>query len=301
MRIVVTGARGFVGQALVPALEAAGHAVVAPTRHEADLADPGGFRPLLDGADALVHLAGHNPPRWKSRLDDRQMFRALNVDATAALGRIALEAGVGIFVFLSSARVYGIQDLPVYGEDTPPRPADAYGASKWQAEQALTEIFAAAPQRLLVFRAPVIYRPGRGGVLGLVERFARSGLPFPEPFAIARKSVLYRGSLVSALCHALARDPPLQGLFNICDGEPVTLGELGAMFAAPHNRRFRTPPAPRFAVRALSALPVIGSAAAHLAAPCVLDCGRLTRELDWMPVSTHDTIIASLSGRSGGE
>lgn len=302
MRIMVTGAAGFVGRALVPALARAGHAVVAPPRRQADLADPASYRPFFEGADTVIHLAAYNPPRWRWAPGDAARFAPLNVDATAALGRMALEAGVASFVFLGSARVYGIQDLPSYTEDTPPRPDDAYGASKWQAEQALGEIFAAAPQRLLVFRAPVIYGPGRGGVLGLVERFARSGIPFPEPFAASAKSVLYTGNLASALRHALEGTNPLSGTFNICDGAPVTLGGIGTILAARHGRRFRTVPLPRTIARSLVALPVIGLAAAHLAAPCVLDSGRFAQATGWTPpVSTRDVIVASFAGRTREE
>lgn len=303
MRIMVTGAAGFVGRALVPALARAGHTVVAPPRRDAYLGEPDSYRPFVEGADAVIHLAAYNPPRWQVRRGDRARFAALNVDATAALGRMALEAGVASFVFLSSARVYGIQDFPSYTEDTPPRPNDAYGASKWQAEQALDEIFAAAPQRLLVLRAPVIYGPGRGGVLRLVERFARSGIPFAEPFAAPEKSVLHAGNLASALRHALERTDPLSGTFNVCDGAPVTLSELGAILAAQrHGRRFRTAPLPRVVTRGLAALPVIGSATAHLVAPCILDGRRFAQATGWeAPVSTRDAVIASFFRGSAEE
>lgn len=300
MRILVTGASGFVGRVLAPALAAAGHAVVVPPRHEADLADPAGYRPFIEGADAVVHLAAYNPPRWRVRRGDRARFAALNVGATAALGRMALQAGVRSFVFLSSARVYGIQDMPFYREDIPPRPADPYGASKWQAEQGLHEIYAAASRQLLILRAPVIYGPGRGGVLGLVERFARYGLPFPAPYARVPKSVLHAGNLASALRTALERPVPLSDTFNICDGAPATLGDLGMAMAAHHGRRFHTVPLPRILAHYLAVLPVLGPAAAHLAAPCVLDCGRFAEATGWeAPVSTCDAVAFSFARRSG--
>ncbi len=291
MRVVVTGATGFVGRALVPALEKGRHVAIAPPRAAADLAEPAGFGPLLRGADALVHLAAYNPPRWQARFGDAKRFRALNVEATAVLGRMALEAGVRTFVFLSSARVYGIQNLPLYREDTTPNPNGAYGLSKWEAEKALAEIFSSAPDRLLVLRAPVIYGPGRGGVIGLVERFARAGLPFPDAFATPEKSVLYILNLVSAVRNALERKKPLSGVFNICDGAPVTLGELGATMAQQYGKQFRTVSLPGFVLRAIAVLPVIGPATVHLAAPCVLEGRLFAQAADWTPpFGTFDAI-----------
>lgn len=207
MKILVTGASGFIGRALVPALSEAGHEVVAPSRKTdagaPALEEPVSYLPFMAGVDALIHLAAHNPPRWKGRTGNAKLFRTLNVEATAALGRMAADAGVRKFIFLSSARVYGTSSVQPCSEEMSPDPVDPYGASKAEAERLLGKIFAESHSDLAVLRAPVVYDRGRGGVLGLLARFVRHGLPFPGVFSSQPKSVLFRRNLVSALIRML--------------------------------------------------------------------------------------------------
>lgn len=152
MRIVVTGSEGYLGGVIVSALQQRGHDVLgmdsgffadclltdAPdmiTAHH-DIRDAPAE--LLDGADAVVHLAalsndpvGSLHPEWT---------REINLTATVRLAELAKTAGVPRFVFASSCIMYGAADGAVADETTALDPKTEYAKSKALAEAALTEL-----------------------------------------------------------------------------------------------------------------------------------------------------------------
>ncbi|MCH7959812.1 MAG: aminotransferase class I/II-fold pyridoxal phosphate-dependent enzyme [Candidatus Hydrogenedentes bacterium] len=154
MRIVVTGGAGYLGCKLVPLLLDEGHDVVLfdrfcfgeePIRAFADhpkcTVVRGDLRQLaksphlLDGAEAIAHLAGlANDPSCDL---DPETTLNVNVDATRRLAEMALGAGVGRFVFASSCSVYGDSALEVVDEQSPVNPVSAYAESKVEAENLL--------------------------------------------------------------------------------------------------------------------------------------------------------------------
>lgn len=122
MRVVLTGASGFIGSALVPALEANGHDVVPVSRSERPgyaLWNPSGRTISVDGqVDAVVHLAGETiGGRWttakKQRLVDSR------VDGTATMAQFAIDKGVGRFVSGSAIGFYGSRGDEILTEDKP--------------------------------------------------------------------------------------------------------------------------------------------------------------------------------------
>src|SRR5882672_8397546 len=169
MRILVTGATGFVGAALCRELLARAHTVRAAARrpsplshsrpglHEVPVPDIAGdvdFGPLLDGMDAVVHLAG-----IAHRAAGAEELRRVNVDATSRLAAAAA-ASVRRFVFVSSVNVHGEDSGDgAYAENDPMRPQDAYGRSKLEAEHALTEMAARSGMELVLIRPPLVYGP----------------------------------------------------------------------------------------------------------------------------------------------
>src|SRR6185503_6248003 len=124
--VVVTGATGFVGRHLCPALAHAGHGV-----RPADPRVPGSIDAALPGADALVHLAARVHVMRDTAADPLAEFRRVNTEATLELARAALRQGVRRFVFLSTIKVNGERtDGAPFSERDVPRPADPYALSK---------------------------------------------------------------------------------------------------------------------------------------------------------------------------
>ncbi|MFE9579417.1 NAD-dependent epimerase/dehydratase family protein [Nocardia sp. NPDC006044] len=163
MRVLVTGANGYLGGVVAEALRAGGHDVVGLVRHArarvphgvpvrvADLLDIGALRAALDGVDAVCHLAGCT--RVRESFGDPLRFFEVNVGGTVSLLRAMAEAEVGRLVFASTASIYGTPERQPMSEKLPDRPPHPYAASKQAAEaviaaQAATGRLAAVVLRL---------------------------------------------------------------------------------------------------------------------------------------------------------
>lgn len=242
MRVLLTGASGFVGRHLAADLLARGHAVRAAMRDSAalppgaelapigDLGEPVDWGPLLQGVDAVVHGAGiaHAGPGLP---DD--LYARVNRDATLALAQAAAER-VSRFVFLSSIRAQsGPTSTHALTEDDAPEPTDAYGRSKLEAERGL----AALPGlNATALRPVVVYGPGVRGNMGALAKLAR--LPVPLPFGALQtpRSVVSVENLASAVAFALEAAEPTRGAFIVADPEPIALGALVAAMRAALGR-----------------------------------------------------------------
>jgi nucleoside-diphosphate-sugar epimerase len=258
--VVVTGAGGFIGGHLLRGLRAAGFRSRAVTRMPSDgaalpdadetVAYPGvapmaDWRPLLAGAQAVVHLAGlaHLP------VDDRptrQALRRINVLATERLARAAADAGVATFVFMSSIKAVSDHsgDQPLT-EGSAPRPEDCYGVAKRAAERRLERLARQAPaMRMLILRPPLVYGPGVGANFAALVRIVGRGLPLPLGAIRNRRSLIYVGNLVDAVVRCLARPDVGSGIFHVSDGEPVSTPQLVAAIARAQGRRARLLPVP---------------------------------------------------------
>jgi nucleoside-diphosphate-sugar epimerase len=270
MRVVVTGASGFIGRAVVPALRARGHQVIAPGR--AALGDLAGFTDWpaqLAGSDAVVHLAAlaHSRGVAGARL------RAVNVDAPLALGRAAAAAGVKMLL-LSSVKALG-EETPrrPFDDASPPAPRDAYGRAKAAAEAGLRALPGLS---LTVLRPPLVYGPGvKANFLALLRALAR-GWPLPLAGIENRRSLLYAGNLADAVIRCLEAPLASGKTYGVTDGAPLSTPALCRALAAALGVKARLFSCP-------AALLELAPPARTLTRSLVIDDGPIRRELGWAP------------------
>jgi len=231
MRVLVTGAAGFVASHLIPALAAAGHDVYAVDRDAARVShlpatpvERDLSRPLEDlpEIDAAVHLAQANVPFP----DEARTLHAVNVASTVDLLDHCRRCGAERFVYASSGSVYGFGSAP-FKETDPPEGRDFYAVSKLSGELAVQ---AYAPfLSTFIARLFVPYGPGQRArmIPRLIER-VRAG----EPVTVndgghPRMNPLYVDDVVRVFLAALELDG--HHLVNVGGDEAAGIDELAAL------------------------------------------------------------------------
>lgn len=305
-RILITGANGFVGRALVRQLRAAGRPLCAVSRRPefsgagietrivddiADTCEQDGF---FDSVDTVVHLAARVHMMGQSGAGEMESYLRENTEITARLARAAAAAKVRRLIFLSSIKVNGEECTTAYTEASPPTPMDSYGISKWRAEQALAEIAADTGLETVILRPPLVYGPDvRANFLSLL-RLADSGIPLPlGGLNRNTRSLIYLGNLVSAIIRAVDHADAAGRTFLLRDGEDLSTAALVGRIRTALGRPARLIPVPAALIGAVARLAGRNAAVRRLGGSLTINDGAIRRELGWRPPFTLDQGLAA--------
>ena len=302
MKVLLTGATGFIGQALLPELVQAGHEVRLAVRQMApklgadtdqvvvgDIGPDTDWSEALRGVDAVVHAAARVHVMRETAPDPLAAFRRVNVAGTEHLARAAVAAGAGRFVFLSSTGADVAERAARRGSGLHATP---YQQSKWEAEQALIRVAADTSLMCTILRPPLVYGPGTPGNFGLLLAVMRRGVPLPFASIRNRRSLLYRGNLTSAVATCLVATPPVPGVFALSDGDALSTPELIRRVAGAMGRPARLVSCPPTLLRLIGRLARRGAAMEGLLGDLVVDNAEVTRNLAWRPPYTMEAALA---------
>jgi nucleoside-diphosphate-sugar epimerase len=298
-KVCVTGANGLVGAALCSKLNVSGFEVrgvvrfsnfsasVPLTEHVAvgNLDAASEWASALAGVSCVIHSAARAHVMHETFGDALAAYRAVNVDGSLRLAEQAAAAGVRRLVYLSSVKVHGEQTAlgAPFLLSNRPAPEDAYGISKWEAEQALWDVSARTGLEVVVVRPPLVYGPGVKGNLARLLTLVRLGLPMPFSTVQNMRSLIGLDNLVDLLIRCVDHPEAAGQTFLVSDGEDLSTPDLIRYMAAAMNRSPRLFPVP------VSLLRLAGSALGkraeidRLVGSLQIDSSHTRQVLGWTP------------------
>lgn len=261
-KVLVTGASGFVGEALVFRL-------LVDKKFRPIAAARGATRlnglcpvvpfnlthakvlPVFDDVLVVVHAAARVHVMNETAGDVLAEFRKVNVQGTLRLAQCAAASGVKRFVFISSIKVNGENTLTgkPFKADDQPNPLDPYGVSKYEAEEALKQLGRDTGMEVVIIRPPLVYGPGvKANFLSMLSWLTK-GIPLPLGSIRNQRSLVAIGNLVSLIATCIDHPAAANQTFLVSDGEDLSTTQLLRHLARALGKPARLLPIPEWLLK----------------------------------------------------
>jgi UDP-glucose 4-epimerase len=311
MRVLVTGAAGFVGRAVCASLAERGLQVTAAVRDAAAVGSlPGAdvvlgigdmtsasvdWSAALAQVEVVVHLAARVHVMNDRAADLDAVYRRANVDATTRLARAAIDTGARRLVYVSSVKAVAERSAGTALRETDrAAPEDAYGRSKRDAEQALAALGVEQGFETVIIRPPLVYGPGVRGNFPRLMSLVRLSTRVPLPLGDARglRSFVFVRNLADAIACAATHADAVGQTFYVRDGEDLTTAELIRRLGAAVDRHPRLLPVPAGLVRAAAGALGRRAEVERIFGALQLDDTHIRQRLGWRPPVSVDAALA---------
>ena len=312
-KILITGATGFVGDAVLQRLIADGMHPTAVVRGadaslpaQANRAVVSGidantdWSAALQGQSAIIHCAARVHVMKDRDADPLEAFRAVNVDGTLNLARQAARAGVRRFLFLSSIGVNGAATAPgkPFTATSPAAPHSPYAVSKLEAEQGLLQVAHETGMEVVIIRPPLVYGPGAPGNFGSLVRWVARGVPLPLGAVHNQRSYVALDNLVDLIVIAVFHPAAAGHVFLASDGEDLSTTELLRRTGRVLGHRPLLLPVPAAWLSLAAAAIGKPDLAQRLCGSLQVDIGETRRILGWTPPLTVDQGLQRLTSHT---
>lgn len=300
-KILVTGSNGFVGKALCLQALLRGDNVNAATRVAyclpkinnfvvGNIAESTNWSAPLKGCDVVIHLAARVHVMQETSADPLAEFRQMNVIATEHLARSAAAVGVKRFVFVSSIKVNGEETFngQAYNEQMTPAPQDAYGVSKWEAEQVLHKVAKETGLDVVIVRPPLVYGAGVKGNFAQMISVVAHGVPLPFASVRNKRSLIYVKNLVDALILCATHPNAAGNTYLVSDCDDVSTSDLLRKLAFAMGKKPRLFLLPISLLRLTARMFKKSDQLARLLGSLQIDSTKIRRELGWAPPFSVD-------------
>ena len=310
MRILVTGATGFIGKPLIPLLKQNGF-FIRTTNREIDnnifpkdlslndtvffdlSSDKNDYKVILEDIDVVIHLAAKVHNVSSSREDAEEYFK-INAGSTEKLAKLASLHGVKRFIFLSSIKVNGERNISdekgnilAFNEGDDPRPQGAYAKSKLEAEDVIRKICSESKMDFVILRPTLVYGPGvRANFLSLLNIVNKN---YPLPFASVKnkRSLLYVGNLIHVISLCVNCSEVANQTYLISDTD-ISVPELVRTIASLLEKRALLFPFPVRYLRAIGSLTGKRQIIERLTDSLLVDNNSICKDVKWVPPHSFD-------------
>jgi len=297
--LLITGATGFVGGSLVERLRLANrfrlslavrknlsnefadteiHQVSSITAHTC-------WAGVVDEIDTVIHCAARAHVMNDQSADPLSVFREINVEGTLNLARQAAQQGVRRFIFISTIKVNGEATVngKAFRADDEPAPEDAYGLSKLEAEQGLTQLAANTGMEVVIIRPPLVYGGGVQGNFASMVKLVEKRLPLPLGAIHNKRSLVGIDNLVDLIIRCIDHPAAANQVFLAADGEDISTTGLLRGLGKAMSKPARLIPVPTGVLQFGATLLGRKAMAQRLLGSLQVDISKTCELLDWKP------------------
>jgi nucleoside-diphosphate-sugar epimerase len=307
LKVLLTGASGFLGNALLNRLLIDGYACSVAVRSRTE-SFPSNVQvkkidsfehqsqcgEVVTGSEVVVHCAARVHVMKETAIDPLMAFRKINVVGTLNLAREAASAGVKRFIFISSIKVNGesTQLGHPYRADDAPAPSDPYGISKMEAEEGLRRLALETGMEVVIIRPVLIYGPGVKSNFRTMMAWLSRGLPMPLGALRNKRSLVSLDNLVDLIEICLHHPRAANQTFLVSDGMDVSTPELLTHLGIALKKPVRLISVPLVLLNFLATLVGRSSMASRLCGSLQVDIEKTRNLLDWTPPYGMDEALA---------
>lgn len=312
-KILLTGATGFIGKALISELLKQKIELVASIRKEnmvlpkniktintGELLPSTDWSAALTNVDVVVHLAARVHVMQDGSSNPLAEFRKTNTAATLNLAEQAAAAGATRFIFISSIKANrGTQKLLTPNDTS--IPDDPYGLSKYEAEQGLLAIAKQTKMDVIIIRPPLVYGPNvKGNFLTLIKCIQKN-VPLPLGNIHNLRSLIALDNLVDFICCCIYTHDISNEIFIVSDGEDISTTELLKKIAHAFNKKALLIPIPAITLSFIANILGRKSIADRVLASLQVDSSNATELLGWKPIISMDAQLKKIADSSSNE
>ena len=243
MKIIITGATGFVGRNLSDYLTSQADGVIALSLRDKAYQ-------LNSDADAIIHLAGkaHDTKNTSEESD----YYQINTELTKVLFDKFLQSDIKDFIFFSSVKAAADSVEGILTEDSKANPQTAYGKSKLKAETYLLSKQLPSNKRLIIIRPCMIHGEGNKGNLNLLYKVIKFGIPWVLADYDNRRSFISIDNLNYVVYEILNHPEIPSGIYNTADDKPMSTNALITLIAESINKKPRLLKIPKFVINQMA-------------------------------------------------
>lgn len=294
MKIVLTGATGFVGKQVLKAIpESSDIALISRTKHYdmhetllVEIDSSSDYSAILQSANVVIHCAARAHVMNDSSSNPLEVYREVNTRGTVNLARQAAIAGVKRFIFISSIKVNGEQTKlgkPFTYKDLP-QPTDDYGVSKGEAEQQLVSLAKETGMEVVIIRPTLVYGPGVKANFASLMNVVSKGMPLPFGCITDNcRSLVSVANLVDLIITCIDHPKAANQTFLVSDDNDLSTSEMISSMANAQGKKSWQLPVPLWLYKLAGKLLNKSDVVNRLTGSLQVDISHTKDTLGWKP------------------